>query len=78
VFIDHKTGDNNGEPEWFMAQRGYRYHDQPGELYNLVDDPQQRRNRYAEEPDRVADMRELLTKALDGAPVQPVIGPDPA
>ena len=60
VFIDAPTGDENDEPDWFKQQRGYTVHDCPGELYNVHDDLPERRNRYAEEPERVAELREIL------------------
>ena len=33
VFIDAPSGDDNGEPDWFKEERGYRDHDFPGELF---------------------------------------------
>ena len=43
-----------------QAQRGYTEHALPGELYNLADDPSERRNRYADEPEKVAELSKLL------------------
>ena len=60
VFIDAPSGGENTEPEWYQAQRGYTEHALPGELYNLADDPSERRNRYADEPEKVAELSKLL------------------
>jgi hypothetical protein len=43
-------------------QRGYVAHDQPGELFDLRRDPQQRHNRYAERPEIVAELTALLAR----------------
>ena len=53
VFIDAPSGDDNGEPEWFKAERGYRDHDFPGELFNLGEDVSERRNLYGRHPEIV-------------------------
>lgn len=66
VFIEAPTGDDNSEPDWFRAERGYEPHDCPGELYDLRDDLGQRHNRYDEEPERVARMRALLERVQAG------------
>ncbi len=69
VFLDTPTGDDIGqEPEWFQAERGYVSHEFPGELYQLRDDPSERRNRYGEETDRVRAMSETLRRIREGAP----------
>jgi arylsulfatase A-like enzyme len=63
VLIDAPTGDDNGrrgEPPWFKQTRGYQPHDQPGELYDLASDPRQRDNQYAQQPQKVAELRTLL------------------
>ena len=65
VFIDAPTGDDNGprgEPQWLKAERNYTPHDQPGELFNLREDPAQRHNRYAEKPQLVRELKALLEK----------------
>ncbi len=68
VLIDAPTGDDNGgpqrrgEPQWFKDQRGYQPHDQPGELYNLAKDISQRDNLYAQQPEKVRELKELLAK----------------
>jgi arylsulfatase A-like enzyme len=62
VFIDAPTGDDNREPDWFKAARGYRSHDEPGELYDLVNDPGERHNLYVERPETVKELKSLLDK----------------
>ena len=48
VFIDAPSGDDNREPDWFKAERGYSEHDFPGELFNLKDDIAERQNLYGQ------------------------------
>jgi arylsulfatase A len=69
VLIAAKSGQANqpalGEPEWLKKERGYMDHDQPGELYNLRDDLIEAKNLYAERPQLVAEMLQLLQKQID-------------
>jgi len=60
VLIDHPTGDNNVEPEWFQKKQGYRPHAFAGELYSLRQDPAQRNNLYSSRPEIVRRLKELL------------------
>jgi arylsulfatase A-like enzyme len=62
VLIDHATGDDNREPDWFKKERGYQPHDQPGELYNLSQDPAEHHNLYASRPEVVKGLKQLLEK----------------
>lgn len=62
VFIDASSGDDNREPAWLKAQRGYAAHDLPGELYNLREDQVERRNVYGENADVVNELKALLEK----------------
>src|SRR5262249_51169719 len=65
VLIDAPSGDDNrkrGEPEWFKQERGYTARDQPGELFDLRQDLAERRNLYAERPEVVRALKELLEK----------------
>jgi arylsulfatase A-like enzyme len=79
VLIDAPSGDDNrkrGEPDWFKKERGYAPHQQPGELFNMRHDLPERRNLYAEQPDVVRTLKELLEKykrdgrSTPGAPQQ--------
>jgi arylsulfatase A-like enzyme len=91
VLIDAPTGDDNGrqgEPAWFKNDRGYQAHSSPGELYDLREDLAERRNLYAEQPDKVRELKSLLEKyKSDGRstpgvpqkndmPVSPPAGPN--
>ncbi|MDE2807413.1 MAG: arylsulfatase, partial [Gemmatimonadota bacterium] len=60
VFIDAPSGDDNREPDWFKAERGYSDHDFPGELFNLKDDIAERQNLYDQHPDMVRSMSRRL------------------
>ena len=62
ILIDAPSGDDNEEPEWFRKERGYSPHTQPGELYDLRTDPQERRNLYSERPEIVSRLKALLEK----------------
>ncbi len=76
VFIDAPSGDDNDEPEWFKAERGYVPHDHPGELFDLGADLSERENLYAERPDVVGELSQLLDatrgeRGAGGAPADP-------
>ena len=62
VFIDAPTGDDNKEPDWLKEERGYKSHNFPGELYDLAQDPSERRNLYGERPEIVQRLKALLEK----------------
>jgi arylsulfatase A-like enzyme len=62
VLIDFPTGDDNKEPEWFKKERGYEPHNQPGELFRISHDLPERKNLYAENPDKVRELKALLEK----------------
>ncbi len=66
VFIHAVTGDDMKiEPAWFKQERGYRPHGYPGELYNLSEDPAERKNLYGEHPEIVQCLTALLQKYID-------------
>ncbi|MBM4017812.1 MAG: twin-arginine translocation signal domain-containing protein [Planctomycetes bacterium] len=72
VLIDAPTGDDNKEPDWLRKERGYEPHNQPGELYDLAQDPAERRNLYAQHPDIVQRLKALLEKyKAEGRSVPP-------
>jgi arylsulfatase A-like enzyme len=65
VLILAPTGDDNGkqgEPDWFRKDRGHTSHTEKGELFNLANDPKQKDNRYATEPDKVTELATLMEK----------------
>ena len=51
----NKSGAHTKVPESFDRENGYREDEQPGELYNLRNDLDQKRNLYASEPARVKE-----------------------
>ncbi len=62
VLIDARTGAVSQVPKWFDEANGYTSHSLPGELYHLKDDLAQRQNLYAENPEKVAELKALLGK----------------
>jgi len=62
VLIDSGDGDDNGEPAWFKKERGYKDDKQPGQLFDLGQDPAEHKNLYADHPEIVADLKRLLEK----------------
>jgi arylsulfatase A len=66
IYIDHPTGDCNKEPDWFRKERGVIPHDLSAELYNLKEDPSQRKNLYAEYPQRATKMKTMLKNIRRG------------
>ena len=70
VLIAAKTGTVSAVPAWFDELGGYPPHDQPGELYNLRDDLGQKRNRYKDHPDKVADLTDRLRRVRERGQVR--------
>src|SRR4051794_37574547 len=58
--LAHNT--NCVTPNEFKKERGYTAHDQPGELFNVRDDPSQRHNLYGERPEVVRERKALLER----------------
>ncbi|MCY1719399.1 hypothetical protein OU798_03550 [Prolixibacteraceae bacterium Z1-6] len=66
VYIDHHTGAESREPDWFKEERNVQAHSFPGELYNLKSDPQQTTNLYEQFPEKVDEMKKLLIEQKKG------------
>ncbi|HEV8060642.1 MAG TPA: arylsulfatase [Gemmataceae bacterium] len=67
VLILAPSGDDNGragEPAWFREQRGYRPHNQPGELFNLAENRKESDNLYAAHPEKVKELTAILADYL--------------
>lgn len=59
VWINAPAGFHE-EPEWFRQARGYEPNPHPGQLYNLREDLPQRRNHYAEQSQKLHELKALL------------------
>ncbi len=70
VLIDAKSGGVTRVPAGFDKANGYKANTQPGELYNLKADLSQKTNLYAEMPEKVKELKALLTKARAGGQVR--------
>ncbi len=81
LLIDHRTGYVSRVKEGWHERHGYETPEsQNGQLFNLAEDPGQRENRIATNPERVKELRTLLAKIqeqghsaprLDDAEVRP-------
>ncbi len=60
ALIDAKTGAHSRVPDWFTESEGYAANSHPAALYDLSSDLSQRRNLFAEHPQKVAELRTLL------------------
>lgn len=70
VLINAKTGAVSKVPVWYDEPNGYTKNTQPGELYNLKEDLAQKKNLYAEMPDKVAELKALLAKVQEKGQVR--------
>lgn len=71
VFIDSPSGDDNREPDWFKAERGYAPHDCPGELFNLREDEAERTNLYARHPGIVRELAQRIEEIKSAGGAEP-------
>jgi arylsulfatase A len=60
LLVAAKTGAVSKVPATFDQANHYSPHDQPGELFDLSRDLAQRDNLYAQQPEKVAELRALL------------------
>jgi arylsulfatase A len=60
LLVAAKTGAVSKVPAAFDQANHYSPHDQPGELFDLSRDLAQRDNLYAQQPEKVAELRALL------------------
>lgn len=70
LLINAPTGAVTRVPPWFEQQHGYQRHDLPGELYNLRDDLAQRKNLFAEMPQKAAEMQAKLQQVRESGEVR--------
>jgi len=73
VLVDAESGHRSEVPAWFAKENGYQDDGLPGELYDLEDDLPQRRNRFAEQSGKVAELREMLQRIRKSGQVRPVV-----
>ena len=62
VLIDAASGYHSGVPDWYKERYNEREDGLPGGLYNLHEDLSQRRNQFAERPELVAEMKQMLQR----------------
>lgn len=70
VLVAAKTGAVSKVPEWFDEANGYTKNVHEGELYNLRNDLAQKNNLYAQEPDKVSELREKLKQIREKSQVK--------
>ncbi len=70
VLIDAKEGNHSKVPNWFDEANGYQPNRQAGQLFNLADDLSEHKNHYADLPEKVAEMRDLLKKTREHGEVR--------
>lgn len=66
MFINESSGEVSGSPDWYNEDNGYKEETTPGLLYNLKTDPAEKRNVYADYPEKVATMQALLNRYRQG------------
>lgn len=54
------AGAHRQVPKWYDERFGYTMSDTPGELFNLKEDPSQKKNLYAAKSEKVAELTALL------------------
>ena len=64
LYINSPSGQHSNMPDYFMELREYAPFGTDGLLFNLDQDPEQRRNRYAEYPDLIDELEGILADQL--------------
>lgn len=62
VLINAKSGKVSAVPEWFDTANGYKKNETAGALYDLSSDLGQSKNQFADQPQRVQQLQDLLSK----------------
>jgi arylsulfatase A-like enzyme len=62
VLIESTGAHGAAEPQWWKDRYGIKPHDQPGELFHIKEDLRETKNLYAQYPERVKAMHDLLEK----------------
>ena len=74
VLIDTASGSARPEPKHYLQHFGLEGYgkENPGLLFNLKNDPGQKKNVYDRHPEKVASMRSLLKRYIDGERCAPL------
>ncbi len=74
VLIDTSSGAAQKEKNGYLQRFGLDAYggDNPGLLFNLKEDPRQSKNLFADYPEKVASMRSLLNRYIEGERCAPV------
>lgn len=70
VLIDAPSGNVSGVPAWFAERNGYMKNPHPGALFNLRSDIGQLANLYADQPDRVEHLKQILARTRETGEVR--------
>lgn len=70
LLIAAESGHHSEVPAWFSERNGYQEDGLPGELYDLQNDLSQRQNQFAERPEKVAEMSQLLQRIRQAGQVR--------
>ncbi len=62
LLVEGPTGQCSPEPDWFRERRGVIPHEQPRELFDLSQDPQQLRNLFVEQPEKATALLQRLNE----------------
>lgn len=60
LYINYKSGSRGKAPAFFNALRGYKAFETPGLLFNMTNDPEQKKNLYDLYPEKIKDLDALL------------------
>ena len=70
MLIDAPTGNVSSVPPWFAKKNGFVKNPHPGALFDLRTDIRQRKNVYADQPDRVEQLQQLLARSRTAGEVR--------
>ena len=70
LLIDAKSGDHSREPKWFLEANGYQENKSSVALFNLNNDIAQKRNLSSKHPEKVAELKALLSRLRENGQVR--------
>lgn len=62
LYINASSGEHSKMPDSFKKLRGFEDFETAGLLFDMENDPEQRKNLFARHPDKIKDMKQLLQK----------------